>query len=173
VPANFQAGSSALIIGLHGSSGSGAEFQSRSQLSAKADEVGFAVAYPYALVSLGDGITEWNEFFNKSIGSNPPDDVGFIRQLINELQTSVNPDPKQIFVTGLSNGGFMAHRVGIQISDLVAAICVVEGTVVSPRTNSECASSARPGLGPDFSRRPGSHGALLRRSISGLAGTDL
>jgi polyhydroxybutyrate depolymerase len=132
VPTNFQAGSSALIIGLHGSNGSGAEFQTRSQLSAKADEVGFAVAYPYALLSPGAGITEWNEFFNNSFGSNPPDDVGFIRQLITTLQSSLNPDPKQIFVTGLSNGGFMAHRVGIQISDLVAAIGVVEGTVVSP-----------------------------------------
>jgi polyhydroxybutyrate depolymerase len=132
VPANFQAGSSALIIGLHGSNGSGEEFEGRSELNTKADEVGFAVAYPYALLSPGDGITEWNEFFNNSFGSNPPDDVAFIRQLITTLQTSINPNPKQIFVTGLSNGGFMTHRVGIQISDLVAAIAVVEGTVVSP-----------------------------------------
>ena len=132
VPTNFQSSSSALLIGLHGSQGSGAEFQTRSQLSVKADQEGFAVAYPYALVSPGAGFTEWNEFFNNSFGANPPDNVGFIRQLITTIQNSIHPDPKRIYVTGLSNGGFMTHRVGIQISDLVAAIAVVEGTVVSP-----------------------------------------
>lgn len=132
VPAGFQPGVSALVIGLHGSEGSGAMFRDRSQLSAKADVEGFAVAYPYALLSPGAGITEWNEFFNNSFGANAPDDAGFIRQLIVTLQGSVGPDPKRIYVTGLSNGGFMTHRVGIQVSDLVAAIAVVEGTVVSP-----------------------------------------
>jgi polyhydroxybutyrate depolymerase len=32
-------------------------------------------------------------------------------------------------VAGFSNGGFMAHRMGVQASDLVAAIAVVEGTL--------------------------------------------
>ena len=132
VPATFQAGTSALVIGLHGSNGSGAMFRDRSQLSAKADLEGFAIAYPYALLSPGAGITEWNEFFNNTFGNNAPDDAGFIRELIVTLQASLAPDPKKIFVTGLSNGGFMTHRVGIQVSDLVAAIGVVEGTVVSP-----------------------------------------
>ena len=132
VPGNFQPNASALLIALHGSNGSGAMFRSRSLLSAKADQAGFAVAYPYALVSPGAGITEWNEFFNNSFGSSAPDDVGFLRHLIAALQTQLHPDPRRIYVAGLSNGGFMAHRAGIELSDLVAAIAVVEGTVVSP-----------------------------------------
>ena len=132
VPANFQSGSSALVVGLHGSQGSGALFRQTSQLNTKADQVGFAIAYPYSLVSPGAGFAEWNEFFNNSFGANPPDDAEFIRQLILAIQASIHPDPKKIYVTGLSNGGFMAHRVGIQVSDLVAAIAVVEGTAVSP-----------------------------------------
>ena len=107
-------------------------FRTRSLLSAKADQAGFAVAYPYALLSPGAGITEWNEFFNNSFGANAPDDVGFLRQLIVTLQAQLHPDARRIYVTGLSNGGFMTHRAGIQLSDLVAAIAVVEGTVVSP-----------------------------------------
>lgn len=132
VPSSFQSGSSALVIALHGSQGSGLRLESTSGLSDEADAKGFAVAYPYALVSPGAGFTEWNEFFNHSFGANAPDDVGFIRQLILALQSQLNPDPKRIFVTGLSNGGFMAHRIGVQLSDLVAAIGVVEGTLVSP-----------------------------------------
>jgi polyhydroxybutyrate depolymerase len=132
VPGNFRPNSSGLVIALHGSNGSGAMFRSRSLLSAKADQAGFAVAYPYALLAPGAGITEWNEFFNNSFAGNPPDDVGFLRQLIGALQAQLHPDPRRIYVTGFSNGGFMTHRAGIQLSDLVAAIAVVEGSVVSP-----------------------------------------
>jgi polyhydroxybutyrate depolymerase len=132
VPTNFQAGSGALIIALHGSQGSGLRLSETSGLDAKADKEGFAVAYPYSLVSPGAGFTEWNEFYNHSFGSTAPDDVGFIRQLILALEAQIKPDPRKVFVTGLSNGGMMAHRIGVQLSDLVAAIGVVEGTLVSP-----------------------------------------
>ncbi len=132
VPTSFKAGSSALVVALHGSNGSGLRLSVVSGLSATADREGFAVAYPYALVSPGAGITEWNEFFNRSFGSAPPDDVGFIRRLIGAVQVSLAPDPRRIYIAGLSNGGFMAHRFAVQASDLVAAIGVVEGTVVSP-----------------------------------------
>ena len=132
VPAAFQANVGALVVGLHGSEGSGARFVTTSQFNVKADQSGFAVAYPYALVSPGAGITEWNEFFNNSYGAGGPDDSAFIRQLILATQASIHSDPRKTFVMGLSNGGFMAHRVGIEDSDLVAAIAVVEGTVVSP-----------------------------------------
>src|SRR5262249_6692061 len=81
VPASFRTSASGLVIALHGSGESGALFRSRSQLSEKADQAGFAVAYPYALLSPGAGITEWNELFNNSFGGNPPDDVGFLREL--------------------------------------------------------------------------------------------
>jgi polyhydroxybutyrate depolymerase len=131
VPGNFRLNASGLVIALHGSNESGATFRNRSLLSAKADQAGFAVAYPYALQSPGAGITEWNEFFNSSFGGTPPDDVGFLRQLIIALQAQLHPDPRRIYVTGFSNGGFMTHRAGIQLSDLIAAIAVVEGSVVS------------------------------------------
>src|SRR5262245_46827474 len=63
VPASFRPNASGLVIALHGSGESGTLFR-RSLLSEKADQAGFAVAYPYALLSPGEGITEWNEFFN-------------------------------------------------------------------------------------------------------------
>ena len=82
VPANFHAGTSGLVIALHGSQGSGLQLMNRSGLNAESDAMGFAVAYPFSLVSPGAGFTEWNEFYNHSYGTNPPDDVGFIRQVI-------------------------------------------------------------------------------------------
>jgi polyhydroxybutyrate depolymerase len=144
VPATFHANTSALVVALHGSNGSGLRLMNTSGLNAKSDQAGFAVAYPFALVSPGAGITEWNEYFNHSFGASPPDDAGFLRQLIVTLQAQLNPDPKQIYVTGLSNGGFMAHRAAIDLSDLIAAIGVVEGTVVSPGAISDIPNPAHP-----------------------------
>ena len=119
-------------------------FRSRSLLNEKADQAGFAVAYPYALVSPGTGITEWNVFFSNSFGGNPPDDVGFLRELITALQAELHPDPRRIYVTGFSNGGFMTHRAGIQLADLVAAIAVSEGSVVSPGSVENVPAPIRP-----------------------------
>src|SRR5262249_12740196 len=50
VPASFRANASGLVIALHGSNESAAVMRSRSLLSEKADQAGFAVAYPYALL---------------------------------------------------------------------------------------------------------------------------
>ena len=129
IPANFQKNSSALVIALHGSQSSGAGLESQSQLSVKADQAGFAVAYPDALLS-SQGHTLWSVFYNDfAFTGTPPDDIGFLRALINTLQANLQPDPKRIYVTGFSVGGYMAHRAGVQLSDLVAAVAVVEGTL--------------------------------------------
>jgi polyhydroxybutyrate depolymerase len=144
VPASFRPDTSGLVIALHGSGESGTMFRSRTQLSDKADQAGFAVAYPYALLSPAAGITVWNELFNNSFGGNPPDDVGFLRELIKALQAQLRPDPKRIYVTGFSNGGFMTHRAGIQLSGFVAAIAVAEGSVASPGSIQNVPSPLRP-----------------------------
>ena len=38
-------------------------------------------------------------------------------------------DPKRIYATGISNGGMMSHRLGIELSDRFAAIAPVVGAV--------------------------------------------
>jgi len=81
VPPGYQANSSALVIALHGSQQSGAQMQTISELSNKADQVGFAVVYPDALKS-NEGQTLWSVFYNDfAFNGTPPDDVAFLRQL--------------------------------------------------------------------------------------------
>ena len=124
VPANFQPNSSALVIALAGGGNNAADTETGTQLDAKSDQVGFAVAYPDELIDSSQGGTNWAFFFDDFT-----DDIGFLRQLITTLQASVHPDPKKIYVTGGSSGAAMSHRVGVQLSDLVAAIGVVEGSL--------------------------------------------
>lgn len=124
VPSNFQKGSGALVLVLHGSGGNGLGMEIGTGFSQLADQAGFAVAYPDGLLEPSSGQTDWGYFFNGFT-----DDVGFFRQLINTLQGNVGPDPKKIYVTGLSSGALMSHRLGVELSDLVAAIGVVEGAL--------------------------------------------
>lgn len=126
VPTNFQKDVSALVIALHGSGGNGLTIEGSTGFSTLADQTGFAVVYPDGLVEPGEGVPDWSYFFNDF-----SDDVGFIRQLITTLQTNVGPDPKKIYATGFSAGAFMSHRLGVQASDLIAAIGVVEGAISS------------------------------------------
>jgi poly(3-hydroxybutyrate) depolymerase len=59
-----------------------------------------------------------------------PDDAGFLRQLITNLMTQYNVNPNQVYVAGFSSGAQMAQRVGVEISDLVAAVVIGSGTIV-------------------------------------------
>ncbi|HWM67536.1 MAG TPA: PHB depolymerase family esterase [Steroidobacteraceae bacterium] len=137
VPCNFRPQKSALIVGLHGRTATAALFETQSQLDKTANREGFAVAYLDGLVDSTGG-TNWNYFYDPFF-TNPPDDVGFVRAVIDSLQAAIQPNSKRIYVTGTSAGGFMAQTVGIQLADRVAAIAAVEGnayviTAISPQS---------------------------------------
>jgi polyhydroxybutyrate depolymerase len=128
VPASFSPNTGSLVIALHGVGDLALQMSARSGLNATADDAGFAVAYPNALVGQS-GVAEWNVYFSEAFPTNPPDDVAFIRELIVRLQQQLALDPKRIYVAGFSNGGLMAHRVAAELADLVAAVGVVAGTL--------------------------------------------
>lgn len=95
-------------------------------LSRKADAANFIVVYPN-----GTGFGEML-FFNASAPAKPdgpPDDVAFTAKLLDDLATVVNLDHERIFATGLSNGGMVCHRLAAELSDRIAAIAPVGGTL--------------------------------------------
>ena len=57
------------------------------------------------------------------------DDVGFIREILKDVQSLENVDPKRIYATGMSNGGIMSYRLACEASDIFAAIGSVSGTL--------------------------------------------
>jgi polyhydroxybutyrate depolymerase len=134
VPCSFQPRESALLVAMHGRFGTGAGFEASSHLDDKANREGFAVVYPDALID-AVGSANWNYYYDPFF-VNAPDDVGFIRALIDLLRSRLGPDPRRIYVTGTSAGGFMAQTLGVALSDRVAAIGVVEGgvSVIAPFT---------------------------------------
>ena len=55
----------------------------------------------------------------------PPDDVAFLNQMLDQLPMKYSVDSRRIYATGLGDGGFMALRVGCNMADRVAAIAIV------------------------------------------------
>lgn len=55
----------------------------------------------------------------------PADDVEFLNQMLDQIALKVSVDASRIYATGLSEGGFMAMRVGCAISDRIAAVAPV------------------------------------------------
>jgi len=128
VPTHYD-GSKALplVYILHGYGGSAAGMVKLTGMSERADEENFFVAYLQGTKST-DGSAGWNSNLTPDTGITA-DDVGFVRELTQNLMGQVNLDTHRVYAAGFSNGGFMAHRLGAELPDVLAGVAVVEGTV--------------------------------------------
>jgi poly(hydroxyalkanoate) depolymerase family esterase len=95
-----------------------------------ADAFGFILVKPASTYNSKSNQWNWDAYYMDSAFQQPPDDAGFLRQLITTLTAQYNVNPNQVYVAGFSSGAQMAHRVGVELSDLVAAIVIASGTIV-------------------------------------------
>ncbi len=127
-PGSAPAGPLPLVIALHGGGGSGSRMErlTLGGFNTLADREGFAVVYP-------EGIEKhWNDGRPKGryrAYREKIDDVGFISALIDHLVAQQNIDQKRVFVTGISNGAMMSHRLACELSGKIAAIAPVAGNL--------------------------------------------
>jgi polyhydroxybutyrate depolymerase len=120
VPPAAQPGPRPLAISLHGLHQDTKSLRRWLPLDRIADREGFVVAYPVAIDlrwSYGRPVVAPMP----AIGNEPVDDVGFIRQMIDDLIARKIADPKRIYVTGMSRGGLMSFTVACALADRVAA----------------------------------------------------
>jgi polyhydroxybutyrate depolymerase len=119
-----------LMIVLHGGGGNAANAEKISGFTEIAKREGFIVAYPEGTGRFGDALLTWNARHCCGYAmKNQIDDVTFIRALIDGLTRAGIADPKRVYATGMSNGGMMTHRLGIELSDRLAAIAPVVGAL--------------------------------------------
>jgi polyhydroxybutyrate depolymerase len=119
-----------LVLVLHGGGGTAQGVADISGFSAKADKEGFIVVYPNGTGRHPDRLFTWNAANCCGYAhEHNVDDVGFIRALLDKLEAELSIDPKRVFVTGISNGGMMAYRLACELSDRIAAIAPVAGSL--------------------------------------------
>jgi polyhydroxybutyrate depolymerase len=124
------AGRMPLVIVLHGGGGNAEYGESMSGFTPKGAREGFVVAYPDGSGRMKDRLLTWNARHCCGYAmQNRVDDVGFINALIDRLVHDYPVDPERVYVTGMSNGGMMAHRLGSELSHRIAAIAPVAAAV--------------------------------------------
>jgi polyhydroxybutyrate depolymerase len=125
-------GPAPLVLVFHGGGGHARNMPKFTGFDKLADEQGFVVAYP----------DSFNRSWNDTRGLSPADDVGFVRALIDELQRTAGIDPKRIYATGISNGGFFSQRLACDLTDKIAAVASVAATM--PETLVPVCKPSRP-----------------------------
>ncbi len=113
-----------LVISLHGYTGNARSSEQVTGFTEKSDKEGFIVVYPEGIGQSWNGPYCCGEAYSSNV-----DDVGFIRELINRLEQEYNVDPDRIYVAGFSNGAIMAYRLAAELSDKIAAIAPVAGSI--------------------------------------------
>lgn len=120
--------STSVVLILHGAGTNDRITVPFTGMNAKSDEVGFLAVYPNG-TGTGPFLT-WNAGgLNGKWAEGRPDDVKFIDSVLDDLATVVNVDPKRVYATGMSNGGMMCYRLAAELSERIAAIAPVAGTM--------------------------------------------
>ncbi|MBK9104683.1 MAG: T9SS type A sorting domain-containing protein [Saprospiraceae bacterium] len=125
VPASYTAGTPVpLILNFHGYTSNAFEQMFYGDFRPIADTAGFIIVHPMGTVDLLG-----NTHFNVGWGTSQVDDLGFAAALIDSLSASYSIDQDRIYTTGMSNGGFMSYYLACEMSDRIAAMASVTGTM--------------------------------------------
>jgi polyhydroxybutyrate depolymerase len=135
VPAEMPDGGWPVILMLHGSGATSQWMLLETRWDELADRDKFLVVLPDASLPQPDMPLRFftnPQVWNDASGLPPAswvqvDDVMFLRTLLDELPNQTPVDESRIFVTGFSNGASMAFRLGLELSDRIAAIAPVAG----------------------------------------------
>lgn len=119
-----------LVLVLHGGGGNAANAEAMTGFTDKARREGFIVVYPEGTSRGVLGLLTWNAGHCCGYAmENRVNDVAFVSALLDKLARDYPVDPRRIYATGMSNGGMMTHRLGIELSDRFAAIAPVVATL--------------------------------------------
>ncbi|HZR40424.1 MAG TPA: PHB depolymerase family esterase [Ktedonobacteraceae bacterium] len=112
-----------LVLNFHGHGSTSLAQEHLTDFSVLADQQDFIVAYPQGIIG-PDHLSGWAT----GIPRNPHvNDVLFVSNLLNHLQTTFCIDPHRIYATGFSNGGGMTNLLACTLADRIAAFAPVSG----------------------------------------------
>ena len=126
-PSDYDGGSLPLVLQLHGYTGNGTWDWQWPRLEDHIDDTGILLVTGEGTVD-PDGEPFWNatdaccDLYSSGV-----DDVAWLTSVIDRVIAVFPVDEERIYVTGLSNGGFMSYRMACELSPRVAAIASVAG----------------------------------------------
>lgn len=119
-----------IVVGLHGFGDTSRQFAYYTALHNAVDS-STLVVYPEASEPRSEKIKKgWNAGFCCGSGFlGGIDDSKFIASLVNELKVKYNSIDSKVYLTGFSNGAFMAQRLAIDYPSLVNGVAISSGSI--------------------------------------------
>ncbi len=123
-----------LILALHGGGGDPVQYASASGLARAANRAGFAVAFPAGTGRRGERLLTWNGgYCCGSAARKGVDDLGFLKEVIEDASRRFGVDGTGVYLTGMSNGSIMSETFAAKNPGLVRAVAGVSGTMDTSR----------------------------------------
>lgn len=120
-----------VIVVLHGALSNSMAVAWDTRMTERANEHGFIVVYPRG-IGIATALRTWNAGDCCGIAKlKNIDDIAFLKALIGKIRADYNVDADRIYMAGASNGGMMAYRAAIEMSDQIAAIATASGTMMT------------------------------------------
>ena len=129
IPSSYDGNSPvSLVLNFHGYTSNANSQMWYGDFRPIADTAGFIVVHPEGTKD-GSNTTHWN-VGGWTVGSTV-DDVGFVDLLLDTLVLKYNIDLTKIYSTGMSNGGYMSYLLACQLSNRIAAVASVTGSMTN------------------------------------------
>jgi len=112
-----------VIISLHGRLGKAVRQMTFADFRPIADRDKVIIVCPQGIER------SWNDGRGTPANSRGINDVKFIDELITYIINTYHADPSRIYVTGMSNGGFMTSRLACELNKRIAAVAVVAASM--------------------------------------------
>jgi polyhydroxybutyrate depolymerase len=124
VPASYSPGTPApMVLNFHGYTSNAFQQMFYGDFRAIADTAGFLLVIPDGTLD-ATGTTYWNSGWGGTV-----DDIGFTSALIDQIAASYSVNLNRVYSTGMSNGGFMSYTLACSLSNRIAAIASVTGSM--------------------------------------------
>ncbi len=139
-------GKRALMVSMHGCGQTHSDFKAGANWPGAADDYGMVVALPK---SSNEGTYGWVGCWNFHVGMNASrtqTDAKYLINMVNALiaDTSLNIDPDQVYITGLSSGAGMTNQMACLAPDIFAGAGVNAGP--APGSNGSSSDLNNPAI---------------------------
>jgi polyhydroxybutyrate depolymerase len=120
----------AVVLNFHGGGSNAWQQRSLTQMNDVSDAGDFLVVYPQGTPGPAPDIRTWNA--GSCCGKaqrDDVDDIGFVLEILRDLTRRHPLDETHVHATGMSNGAMLTYRLACALSDTIASIAPVAGTI--------------------------------------------
>lgn len=139
VPASYSPESPApLVFNFHGYTSNANSQMGYGDFRPIADTAGFLIVHPMGLLD-GNGTTHFNADWGTGVN-----DIGYAEALIDKIAEDYSIDRDRVYSTGMSNGGYMSYTLACRLSEKIAAVASVTGSMTRAQLGNAPCNPQRP-----------------------------